>query len=301
MVDGSPAELTSALGTDYRRLFVPDARLEAFRRSTSVDLTKTSRALAANYDFGTLILITGDGLTGDPLEAFAERAVGGARLETPAAGMTMATAVVGTTPQTVLVVEGHMMAVALSDPTLAKIVALYAQRKLARAPTIFNSAALRSLPGPAPGQLHFYAVGPFLRPGADGGLLAACTAIGVHAHVHAHRIELRMDLSGSWTPTDKQAALAVWDSVVASELGGALKLDQAPAPQLSVTGEHVSASLVLDLDDTLVGLHSLVAASIQQLMAASPSATTTLSGNQTLTTRSTVRETSANFAGQEHH
>src|SRR6185295_4064338 len=85
-------------------------------------------------------------------------------------------------PETLVSVRGHLVAVALGDPTPARVAELYAEGRLARSPSALHGSALATLPGTlGRAPLVFYAPGPFSGEWASGarGLLGAAVALGV--------------------------------------------------------------------------------------------------------------------------
>lgn len=271
LVVGSPRDLARSVSTDALRLFFPPRRVAVFTDSTGVDLERTGQALAAGFDFGTLYAVSADGFAGQPDEAFATRVVGGPRSLSEREGVLRLTGVIGTTPQAAVLLDGTLFAVAVGDTSLARVVEAYATGRLTRSPTVMLGAALRSLDTNLPGQAHFYAPGPFQDEWSGGarGLLAATEAIGIHAEVRGAELWLEVEAAGRWRARDAQLALDTWSDVAHSDVGRMLGFDRPRVPAAALhTPRSLRLRVSVDLSSMVVGLHSLVAAEVEQLMSA---------------------------------
>ncbi len=251
----------------------PAQRLDAFASMTSVDLRKTPVALAAGFDFATLY-VAEVGALGPAIETlFEERLVAGRQHRQLHPRVQRWTGLVGKTPQTLVSVRGRLAAVAVGDPTPARVVAGYALGRLRSKPAL-EGAALSTLPprlGEAP--LVFLAPGPFSDEWLDGaqGLLASALALGVSATPDADGgLAVELILAGDYAAASRAEARlgATWASLAASPLGGLLGLDR---PRRAATIERVDEglrmTLTLDLQALGAGLHHAVGAEVRELMA----------------------------------
>ncbi len=279
MVVGRPAELAAdpELAKALSPL-IPPVRLVAYAKGTGVDLTRTRSALVAGFDYSTLYMAETPGDNLAVQQAFVARLVSGPVETTPHADLHYVQGVIGTTPETLVRIAGQLVAVAVGDPTPARVVEAYAMGKLKRSPTAFHGAALSTLPaalGNAP--LAFYAPGPFGNEWASGahGLLDAALAVAITAKpLPDGELEADVVLSGDWTAEGSDSTrrlLATWEDLAGSSTGKLLGFDNpASAPVISTTPKLLELEVHLRLGPLVDGLHAAVAADVQQMLDISP-------------------------------
>ena len=128
LVSGSPAELARqpVLALLQQRWLTPQ-RLRAFSTGTGIDLLGTERGLVAGFDLGTLYMADASGWVAPPERLFAERLAGSERLHKTHPRVWRVTGLVGSEPEALVRVDDDLVAVAVGDPTLARIVELFAE------------------------------------------------------------------------------------------------------------------------------------------------------------------------------
>jgi hypothetical protein len=274
MIVGSPRYFAEqpALREPLARLFTSE-RLDAFARSTGVDLSRSEHALIAAFELGQLYLVDGSGWVGAPELRFIERSAGSARSERPHSQIWRVSGLVSSRPQTLVRIDDRMLAVAVGDPTPARAVEAYSLGKLQRTPSALHGAALATLPDAVrrPAPLAAYALGPFEDEWASaaGGLLGGALALAATLEVDGDVFSARLVLSGAWDSAASPRQLEdTWARLAASELGRLLALDRPlRAPRVNVSAELLELELALDARAVLSGLHAAVAGSVDELLA----------------------------------
>ena len=267
LVAGSPKQLARepALGA-LRTRWLTEQRRRAFAIETGVDLFATERALAAGFDLGTLYMADASGWRLRPEAAFARRLAGTERLRQPHPRLWQVTGVVGTEPEALVRVDDALVAVAVGDVTLARVVELRALGRLERVAPAFEGASLSALPAEllGPRAFAFYLPGPIEGDwlGPSAGLLAGAHALALGLDVDGARIELELSVAGSWrTSEDAEHLRMAWESFAASGLGRQLALERPVAPLevrgserlLELSGAFDAAAFAAGLEALLVG------------------------------------------------
>jgi hypothetical protein len=273
MVLGRPAELAAnpEFAGSVSSLFEA-RRLDAFAATTGVDLRRTPSALAAGFDYGTLYMAETPGNNAPVEELFMERLVRGASVERPHPDLHRVSGLVGNSPQTLIRIDGQLIAVAVGDPTPARVVEAFARRRLSRSPPALRGAALSTLPLALTREpVAFYAPGPFDSEWQAGarGLLAGTTAVGAAARPSSSRgLEVRVYLAGGWgDDANAQERLTLaWADLVTSPLGHLLGLDGAPVPLVEATAGLLSVQVELELEPLVRGLRAAVAADAREIL-----------------------------------
>lgn len=270
---GSPQALAhdTAIATELERLF-PKQRLDAFERGSGVDLRRVPSALAAGFDYSTLYAaeIGSDGAAAQT--AFTRRMVTEVKRRELHPDVTLITGMVGSTPQTMVHVRDRFVAVAVGDPSPARVLSLFVQGRLRRAVPAMRGAALSTLPVPEleRGTLRFYAPGPFEDEWSRGArsLLGRSLACGASATVDGERVDVQLVIAGSFDPAaDLPTAEAAWQDLAEHPLGHLLGLSTpAQAPRVEMTKYGIQLRVSLDIRPILLGLHSAVAADVWQMM-----------------------------------
>jgi len=273
MVVGRPAEiandkeLSSALSP-----LLPAKRLDEYAKASGVDLRSLPEGLVAGFDFSTLYLAeTRD--TAAVGRRFEARLVSGLDVRKPHPAVRVVSGVVGRTPETLVTVDGHIFALAVGDPTPARVVEAFARRKLERSPSALKGSALRTLPrtlDAAP--VRFYAPGPFPDDWARGahGIVGAAFAVGIAARpLGRGRIEVTLAVSGDFErTTDGVARLtASWNDLASSSTGRLLGLHRpAIEPVARDEGGVLLLRVGLDLAPMIAGLRAAVIADIWEIL-----------------------------------
>lgn len=279
LVVGRPKEVASdASLAKAIELILPAERLDAYSKSTGVELRTLESGLIAGFDHATLYVA--DARTGSTVaeERFAERLLAGTRVARPHPRIHRLSGVVGRTPETLVRVDERLVAVSVGSALPARVVELYARGKLEKSPPALRGAALGSLPvqelESAP--MRFYAPGPFTGDWTHGarGLLAAATAVGVAVRPAGEgKLSVVVVIAGSFDATSSdpaEAARRAWTDLAQSGLGKLLGLDQsAPA---SVVGTPDSLRLTVEVAALPLaqGLRAAVMAEVWEILDLKP-------------------------------
>ncbi len=259
-------------------LLFPKQRLDAFAKSSGVDLRTAEVAVAAGFDYATLYLVQIEDSGTRIEEAFSERLVAGPRRSAPHPRMRRVSGVVGRTPQTLVLIDEQLAAVSVGSQTPARVVELFALEKLEKSPPALAGSALRSLPHE---QLNapvvFYAPGPFLGEWEHGarGLLATSVALAVAARpLDERRIEVTLFLAGDFRAPDATTRLVdAWDDLGQSNMGRLLGLNApAAAPIVSATPDLLRMRVELEVGPLAQGLRAAVVAEVWEFLDLPPPA-----------------------------
>ncbi len=220
----------------YLRELLPPARQQAFARHSGVDALAVEHLVVAGYDFGEVYLTDASGWAAPPEQHFLDRTAGSGSVHSFAGGV-WGRGLVGTTPQFFVRLDRGLLAIAVRDPTPARVV-----RRLARGPApgivpALEGASLRSLSVSMrrPGPLSAYLSGPLERSlpelAARGGALGRADAIGLALRARHGELLLQLEIAGAVeAPAGVAELKRVWDDVAASEVGQLLSLDQPSRP-----------------------------------------------------------------------
>lgn len=279
MVVGKPKELAAdAALARAVELLVPSVRLDAFARSTGVDLRATPAALVAGFDYGTLYVAAMPSGSVAVEELFAERIVSGAVRRSPDPRVHRVSGVIGRTPEAMVHIDGLLVAVSTGDPTPVRVVEAFARRKLARSKPALEGAALSTLPPElARAPFVFYAPGPFDREWLDGahGLLGLALAVGVGVLPRPDGVlEVTIYLAGDWAHAGPDATarlLQTWEDLASGSLGHLTGLARpVAAPIVSVSGDALKLRVELAARPLAVGLRDAVGANITEWLGQGP-------------------------------
>jgi hypothetical protein len=253
-------------------LLFPAARLDAFARATGLDLRAVPVGAAAGFDLATLFLAETPWENASIEDRFVARLTATARVETSPAGVRRISGTVGSSPETLVRMERRFVAVALGDPTPARVAALYAEGRLARSPPALKGSSLSTLPPElSTTPIRFYAPGPFSGEWARGarGLLGASLALGVGATPDGEFLRVVTVLSGRWNGADIAQLEAAWADLAESSMGRLLGLDQPAAPpEITVTSEHLTLRVRLARLPLVTGLRAAVSADVWEFLQA---------------------------------
>jgi hypothetical protein len=277
MIVASPSRLAAdaELLAVLRPLLPPD-RLEAYARATGVELRTLPEALVAGFDFSTLYLARGADAS-LVRRRFEERLLSGAVERVPRPGIEVVSGVIGRTPQTLVVVEHRLIGVAVGDPTPARVVQAFAERKLQRSPSALRGSALSTLPrgfGDAP--VCFYAPGPFSDEWAQGarGLLALAFAAGVAVRpLPGKRVEATLALAGDYSGVSDavERLRGSWTALAESSTGKLVGLHRPAAePTVSESDAGLLLRVTLELEPIVRGLRAAVMSDVWEMLELSP-------------------------------
>jgi hypothetical protein len=273
MVVGRPAELANdkELSGALSPL-LPAQRLDEYAKASGVDLRSLPEGLIAGFDFSTLYLAQTEHTTAvaKRLEA---RLVSGLAVRQPHPSVRVVSGIVGRTPETLVTVDGRMFALAVGDPTPARVVEAFARRKLERSPSALDGSALRTLPRTLESApVRFYAPGPFPDDWARGahGIVGVAFAVGIAARpLRGGRIELTLAVSGDFEGTSDGVArlTASWNDLASSSTGRLLGLHR-PAVEPVVRDENgvLLLRVGLDLAPMIAGLRAAVIADVWEIL-----------------------------------
>ena len=273
LVAGSPSYFARQPAlAGVRERWLTDQRWALFAKATGVDLLRTERALVAGFDLGTLYLADASGWVSKPEQPFIERLAGSARVQRTHSAVWRVTGLVGSTPEALVRLDDALVAVAVQDPMLARIVEYRARGRLSGVVPALRGAALSGLPPEflEPGPLRMYALGPFaqqtLPEGA--GMLTAAAAIAVAIELEGELLQLRLALAGSWdAERDSDQLSSLWQAVSSAPLGRELGLDRARSePVVSASAGALVLALQLDAQRVLAGLERVAAGHLEPLL-----------------------------------
>ncbi len=251
-------------------LLFPASRLDAFALSTGLDLRAAPVAAAAGFDLGTLFLAETPWENAVIEERFTARVTSPPHVDTSARRVRRISGTMGPTPETLVRADRRFVAVAVGDPTLARIVELYAEGRLGRSPPALKGSALSTLPVElARAPIRFYAPGPFSGEWARGagGLLGVTLAMGVGAYSEGDTLRIVAVLSGRWNGTDIDQLEAAWNDLAISSMGRLLGLDQPATPaEVSVTDDQLTLRVRLARLPLVTGLRAAVAADVWEFL-----------------------------------
>jgi hypothetical protein len=279
-------------------LVVPEANLDRFAASASIDLRQIPEAAIASYaalgsggasgngdgngngngnEPTTLYLVRHNG---DPVaieRAFRERITLGERRTVDRRDLVRVSGKLSGSTRTLAVIGRDVMAFQPSGSASrgpARLAALYAEGKLKKSPSVLNSGPIRDLMtrfGGAP--LRAVALGPFEGELAHGarGLLAGATAIGASARPSAREgiaiaIAVAGDFATSGEPASRELAAAYQD-LAESSFGRLLGLHrpiERPLPMHAP--DAVSLAVELDPERLARGLAAETKAHIDEIM-----------------------------------
>lgn len=273
MAAGSPRGIAEhASFRDAVSLLLPQERMDAFRAGTGVDLARVESALVAGFDLGTLYVWTpAPGSIPAIIERFRSRLVGGEQHHRPHPRIDRFAGVVAATPEALLTVDERLVAVAVADPHLARIVEAFAREKLRSSAPALKGAALATLPPAATDSLvTFYAAGPFSKEWERGahGLLAAALGVSISVSPRANgRAHCAVQLSGDFPSGSADELAAAFRELTQSSLGELLALPEASENLRVAARDNV---LTLDVDVALApiakGLRSTVSLDLQEIL-----------------------------------
>jgi hypothetical protein len=272
LVLARPAKIAGnpALSAAFASL-VPPERLDAYQRSTGVDLRKLPSASVAGYDLGTLYLAELPSPDAAVIrERFASRLTQGGIVKQVRPDIYRVSGTEKDTPLALVTVDNHLVAYASGDLTLARIVEAYAERKL-KSPTALHGAALSSFePAADDVVIAFYAPGPFSSQSLATAprLLSASTGLAVTIKEPAgSSLPVTATLAGDWSdsPDARDELLRVWTHLAASSTGRLLGLDSAQKVETSGDRARLQISVELGLAPLVAGLRALTSANVPEI------------------------------------
>jgi len=255
---------------DSVELLFPAVRLDAFARSTALDLRDVPVGAAAGFDYATLFLAETPWENGAIEERFVTRLATTARVDESPRGLRRISGTMGPAPETLVRADRQFVGVSLGDPTPARVVGLYAEGRLGKSPPALKGSALSTLPpelDKAP--IRFYAPGPFSGEWASGvrGLLGVSLALGVSAYPEGDTLRVVAVLSGKWKGEDVERLAAAWNDVAESSLGRLLGLNQPPSPPETVVApDTLQLHVRLARQPLVTGLRAAVVSDVWEFL-----------------------------------
>lgn len=258
------AELRAALGQ-----VIPAERFDEYADVTGFEPRQLSEALIAGTDSATLYLGLGPG-AGRAMQHWCERrsSVRPAWLSRRPDSWELR-AVVGQQLQTLSRWGEDRFALAVGDPRPAQVARLFAERRLADAPTVLEGVAFRELPARSTAPIRLY----WAPPPTDVAAAASPTRLPLDAllveleRFAPGRVRLRFTIAGSWRSGDEEAITAEWEHLASSDLGRWLTLDRATpvqAPSLSVV--RATLEVEVELRSFAEGLRRLLVGRLAELI-----------------------------------
>ncbi len=246
------------------RELVSERAFQDLSARNGFDLRQSASALVAGFDFGTLYLVSADGHDARITEHFQSRLLQGAKVARPHPRLTRITGVAGTTPEALLRAEQQLVAVAVDDPSLVRLVEGYLLGRFRKTPTALRGAALAELAEfarDAPVRAFF--PGPFDEhhvPGPlRGALLASATAVACAVSIRDRdatgapddslTFHVRLALAGDWSRDETASSRlhAAWQALSVTSPGRWFGLDRPVSPA-TVRASASLLELELDLD-----------------------------------------------------
>jgi hypothetical protein len=270
---GSPAQLAHepALAS-LRARWLTEQRRQSFAAATGIDVFGTQRGLVAGFDLGTMYMADASGWVARPEQRFAQRLAGSELLRQPHPEIWRVTGLVGTRPEALVRIGDALVAVAVGDLTLSRVVELRAQQRLPQVASAFDGASLSTLPEEAlrPHSVALYLPGPLDADwvSAGAGLLGAAHALAIDLDVVGARVDLQLFVAGSWDTTRDGTRLAEqWQAFAQSSLGQRLALDR-PLTELEVGASErlLRAYTQLDANAFSAGVEQLLVGNLDDLL-----------------------------------
>lgn len=233
LLRGSPAKLAES--QSFRPaldLLLTPERLRAVAQTSGVALDKLPRALAAGFDLGSLYLAELPSASAAEARArFTARQIHEPGVRRPDPNVVVLTGLSQGTPIGLVTIDERVVAYAVGDPMLCRVVEAYARGKL-KAKSAFEGAALQGLAPETEGALLSASVpGPFDArwQEAAGGLLSVATALSAKlTPTTPEHAVLELVLHGDFAGTNAAERLhATYMSVASSSTGAALGLGAA--------------------------------------------------------------------------
>jgi hypothetical protein len=252
-------------------LLLPPDHLQTFAKGSGVVLEQVPSGAIAGFDLGTLYLFVPPPSAASAIVArFRERIVGGERVDTPHPLVTRVSGVIGEHPQALVSIEERLVAIAVGDPTLARVVEAFARKKLHQSPPALRGAALSQLAAPAAEAVAaFYAPGPFEGDWARAarGLLADAVALSLTLiPTGPEQVRAQLELAGDFPASGADDLAAGFQDLAQSSTGKLLALDQISEPRV----REREGRLILDVDLALApiarGLRAAVIADVWEIL-----------------------------------
>jgi hypothetical protein len=269
---------TPGFSEDWSPVFRAD-RVQNFTAASGVDPKHVSEAWIAGYDLGQLYLFDAKTTGTAAAEAFQARALTTKIKDTGYANLVHITGMIEQTPHALIQINDHLVAIAVGDIRLARIVQAYAEGKLKKSPAALASRFLKphaSFEEGAP--LRAFVLGPYesATDAVTNAFVSGCVAIGVKEH----RLDVRAQAWGLWPAgAALDESLTSWTDQVLSTrefraLGWGFPLNPptvkcTPQPDLDVT--ECNAQGVWSSPAIAKALYRITAASMAELMEAPPS------------------------------
>ncbi len=289
LIRGSPAKLAES--QSFRPaldVLVSQERWRAVAQTSGFELESLPRAVIAGFDFGTLYLLELPGPTAERArERFAARQIHDVTRRTPDPNVTVLTGLSEGKPIGLVTIDERVLAYAVGDPTLWRVVEAYARGKL-KAKTAFQGAALKgqdATTDAAPIAAHV--PGPFSERWQDaaGGLLSVATSLSAKLSPNGPgQATLELALDGDFTGANAAERLhAAYMSVAASSTGTLLGLGSALDARAiaNETNDHITLLVPLKLIEIAKGARAATSADLDEIFRLSPIPSST--PNQPLT------------------
>lgn len=272
---GRPLELAqNAEFAEAAGRLLPEARLNAYADATGVDLRTVPTGLVAGFDYATLYMA--EMRTGQARveQRFIERLLHDADIDSKHPKLRKLSGVAGQTPETLLISRGQWVAVAVGDPSPARVAEGFALRRLRRSPPALRGSALSTLPAKLEqAPLRFYAPGPFEGEWARAarGLLARTFAVGfAGTPASGGVLDACVVLSGDFADLGSEAeprVLGAWEDLSQSSTGTLLGLRETSGPvRVRATAEQLELCVPLSLTALARGLRAAVSADAWELL-----------------------------------
>jgi len=193
-----PRELTShpAFERDWRVVFEAD-RVQAFTKASGFDPKQVTDAWICGYELGVLYLFDAR-VTGEAAEkAFLARSLSSQEVDSPYSNLAHFTGIIENTPHALLHVREHLIAIAVGDIQLVRIVRAYAEEKLKRSPPALSSKYLAPHAHFGEDALaRFFVRGP-VQDATDAVVGGVLSGVGAASFRDAS-LEVKVQVLGAW-------------------------------------------------------------------------------------------------------
>ena len=283
LVRGSPAKLAESQSFHPAlELFITKQRLQAVAQTTGFALETLPRGVMAGFDLGTLYLAELPAATAQTARArFESRQIHAVTKRTPDPNIVVMSGLNQGLPIGLVTIDDRVVAYAVGDPMLCRVVEAYARGKL-KAKSAFHGAALDGLDAESEGALiAAHVPGPFEErwQHAAGGLLSITTALSAKlTPTSADHATLELILHGDFAGSNAAERLrSTYMSVASSATGSLLGLGSALEARsvTNVQNDRVTLLVPLPLTEIAKGARAVTSGDLDDIFRLSPTSSAT--------------------------
>lgn len=278
LVRGSPAKLaeSQSFRPALDRLLTGE-RLRAVAATTGFALEALPRGVIAGFDLGTLYLAELPSATAAQARArFTARQIRDVKERRPDPNIVVQSGLSQGTPIALVTIDERVVAYAVGDPMLYRVVEAYARGKL-KAKRAFEGAALQGLKSETDdAPIAAYVPGPFDErwQGAAGGLLGVTTAVSAKLiPTSAGHALLELALHGDFAGSSAGERLrSAYMSVASSSTGATLGLGAALEARTvtNLQNDRVVLKVPLPLTEIATGARAVTSGDLADIFGLTP-------------------------------